>query len=222
MGEAILRRHPISKYKFGHPEFIQLYAGPGEPSTQTITATVKGTYFVTAYAMSGNNATLTTTGTTLYDRQTTETGSIQATNIKIVTLKAGESLTYKSGNPSYMLITYIPQIVKFADLVKVDSNSAWAPNNVPTSSSKNVTYTSQKDYLYFFAACSRANGSSGSSAALLNWGANAYSVGHNNISADYQWIVVPDQNYTDAGIKLSSWANSYGSIIYGYLFWLHN
>jgi hypothetical protein len=124
MGEAILRRRPISKYKFGHPEFIQLYAGSGSPSAQTITATVKGTYFITAYAASANNATLTTTGTALYDRQTTETGSIQAANIKIVALKVGESLTYTPGSHGYVLITYIPQIVKFADLIKVDSNSA--------------------------------------------------------------------------------------------------
>ena len=216
IGDCLILEKPWkSKYDFGQPDLIRLWSGSA--SSKSFTADVKGTYFMICYATEGNAASVTTTGTILYDQGSTSDNSLQSSYLKIVAMDIGDTCTYSAGENTYIQINYITEKAKTAEFIKSGSCSSWSPSNESKSSSTMVKISNDKSNCYFFAATSRQRGSSGTSSSL-----DGYSGSHFNSSQTYNttanYIVVPEKDYDEAGIKLSSWSTSYGTQGYAYLF----
>lgn len=172
---------------------------------------------MTCYATEGNAATVSTTGTILFDQSTTSDTSAASSYLKIVAMNVGDTCTYNAGDEVNMEINYIEVKAKAVEFIKSDTNSSWSPSSQPASSSKNVFIDNKSGNCYFFASTFRSRGTSGSSSSLVGYTETAHtSTQSYGNSANY--IVVPEKDYSEAGLKLSSWSNDYGTQIYGYFF----
>lgn len=169
------------------------------------------------YATEGNAASITTTGTVLYDQGSTSDASLQSSYLKIVAMDIGDTCTYNAGESTNIQINYIVEKAKTAEFIKSGSCSSWSPGSESRSSSTIVKTYNEKGHCYFFASTSRQRGSSGTSSSL-----DGYSGSHFSSSQTYSttanYIVVPENDYNEAGIKLLSWSTSYGTQGYAYLF----
>lgn len=216
MGSCLITRKPYkSQYDFDQPALIRLWASSA--SSHSFTAEAKGTYFITCYATDGNAATITTNGSILYSQNTTSDNSLQSSYLKIVAMDVGDTCTFNAGTSTSIQINYILIKARAAEFIKSDSCSSWSPSSESKSSSKEVLTSNEKGHCYFFAVTSRANGSSGTSGALQGYSGAQFSASQ-IYNTTGNWIVVPEKNYSAAGIKLSSWSTSYGTIGYAYLF----